>query len=186
MADLNISIIASSDDAEEPSAPAVPNLTSSDLDFYGGPNEHVGLRFQNATIPAGATILTAVIRFTAHNSRSPVLHPQTIYCQDVDDAPTFTTDSGNVSTRNKTNASANWQPSATTAEAQFDTANFAAALQEVIDRPGWASGQDVAVLFVGAGSEDNAADAWAFDHGSDVPQIRITYGEVTAGYALVF
>lgn len=186
MAALNISVIASSDDAEEFNAPASPSLISHDLDFIQPIDAYIGIRFQSVTIPPGSTINSAVIRMTANLTYTGTGATYTISCHDTDDAPTFTTDSGNLSTRTKTTASVLWAPGATTSGNQYDTADFTAALQEVIDRPGWASGQDIAVIFQGQDSGKDKRDYWAFDHGSDVPQIRITYTEFLAGYALVF
>jgi len=183
MADLNISVAAGSDDAEETSAPSVPNLTSSDLDFYNGTVEYVGIRFLNVTIPAGSTIDTVIIRGTAKTTRSGSGHTQTIYCEDIDDAPTFTAANGNISSRTKTTASASWTPGAVTANNTYDTVDFTAVLQEVIDRGGWASGQDVAVIFVGSTWQDSARDWYSFNNGSNYPQIRITYTPPAAGGA---
>jgi hypothetical protein len=179
MTDLNISVAASSDDGEEASAPAEPGLISTDLDFYAGTDNYVGLRFLNVTIPAGSTIDSVVVRFVAVNNRTDV-HHQTIYCEDIDDAPTFTTDSGNISSRTRTSASQAWDPGDLTANASYDTADFSAVLQEVIDRGGWASGQDVVVLILGSTTQTVQGEAYSWDSSSNFPQLRITY---TTGHA---
>jgi len=188
MTTLNISVIASSDDAEESHAPTTPVLTSVDLDFMRHDYDYVIIRFQDVTIPPGSTINSVIIRMTAAGTRTGTGHGNTIYCEDIDDAPTATTESGNISSRTKTSASVLWTPPAIEKESQYDTADFTAALQEVIDRPGWASGQDIAVIFIGTTQETGPRDFYAFDHGSDVPEIRIDYTAAVpvGGYALVF
>jgi len=186
MTELNISIIAQSDDAEERYAPAEPNITSTALDFRQPTNDYVGLRFQNVTIPPGSTIISAIVRMTSEITDGGASSPQNIYCEDIDDAPTFTEVSGNVSTRTQTTAFVLWTPGAVVAASQYDTADFTAALQEVIDRPGWASGQDVVILFVGIGAADDKRVFWSFDHGSNVPQIRIAYSVAEQGYVWMF
>jgi len=183
---LNIYVAANSDDAEEFNAPAVPGLESTDLDFYSQNDMYVGMRFQGLTIPPGSTILTAIIRMIAKTSRTGTGHRQTIACEDTDDAGTFTTASGNLSTRTPTDATINWTSGNTSSGSPYDTDDFAAVLQEIIDRPGWASGQAVAFIFRGSGVRDHAQDCYSYDNGSNFEQLRITYTSPVGGYALVF
>lgn len=184
MTELNVYVAASSDDAEEPSAPSAPNLTSTDLDFYDGSSSWVLVRFLNVTVPAGSTINSAVVRFQSASTFGGTGHSQNIYCQDADDAPTATTDVGNISSRSLTSASAAWTPPATTQNNYYDTADFASALQEVINRPGWASGQAVVVLFRGSTTQTNRSEMYSYDSGGDPPQIRIDYTTPAAGITM--
>lgn len=189
MTALNISVAHSLDDAEEPAALGKCNATSTDLDFYAALDEWVGCRFQNVTIPPNATIDTCIIRFTAKTARGGVTcHRQDIACEDHDDAPAFVHDAvDNIPNRTRTTAQTiDWTPIGVIPDATIDTDDFTASLQEVIDRPGWASGQAIVVIFKGSGPETNFLDAHSYDHGSAYPQIRITYTPAVAGYALIF
>jgi len=72
----------------------------------------------------------------------------TIQAQASDNAPTFTSTASNISSRTKTTASVPWTPAAwnTVGESGPDqrTPNLAAVIQEVVRRPGWASGNAIA------------------------------------------
>lgn len=170
---LNISVAASSDDAEETSAPSSPGLTSSDLDFYSSSSSFVFVRFLNVTIPPGSTINSCVVRMVP-NVTSSDCHDQTIHCEDIDDAPTATTTSGNVSSRDRTSGTA-WEVPDVVTDTYFDTVDFASDLQDVIDRVGWASGQDIAVIFVGSTNNSDYSSVYSYNSGADFPQIRIDY-----------
>jgi len=99
----------STDDAEEDSSGNM-SLTGSFLNMMGGGgNRSVGLRFRNVTIPQGATIDSAYIEFVVANSTSAAT-ALTIFGQDYDNAPTFSTATSNVSSRTKTSASVSWNP----------------------------------------------------------------------------
>ena len=184
MTALNVFVAQSVDDAEEFSGTGLCVTGDGDLDFYGGIDEWIGCRFQNITIPAGSTIDTCIIRFTSAQDRSGTTpYLQDIACEDIDDAPVFVdAQANNIANRTRTTAKViDWQPAGVVLDATFDTADFKASLQEVIDRGGWASGQDVVVIFVGAGAGDNRCEGWAFDHGSNFPQLRVTYTAAGGG-----
>ena len=105
----DIRVNQSNDDAEESSTGNM-SLTGSFLNMMGsGGNRSIGLRFRNVTIPQGATIDNAYIEFIVANSTSGAT-ALTIYGQDYDNAPTFSTATSNVSSRTKTSASASWNP----------------------------------------------------------------------------
>lgn len=148
-----ISVAAGSDDAEESSSAGV-TLTSSDLELvFDSSNQTVGLRFNGLAIPSGATISNAWIQFHADESQSETTH-LTIFGQNVDSAPTFTTSSGNVSSRSRTSHSVTWDPaawSAGDAGADQKTTNLAPILQEIVNRSSWSSGNSVAFIITGTG-----------------------------------
>jgi hypothetical protein len=146
-------VTASSDDAEE-GATGTVNLTSGDLELVTDTSvQTVGLRFSGLNIPAGATITNAYIQFVADESQS---EPTTLSlaAQAADNAATFTTTSGNISTRPRTSATTSWSPPAWTASdvgpAQR-TPDLTAVVQQVVSRPGWASGNAMAFIVTGSG-----------------------------------
>lgn len=165
-------IAASADDAQQ-SADTVTlgdnNINISATTQYGG------FRFNNVTIPAGATINSADITLTTY-SDSYDDPDTTIYGEDIDDAPAFTTTTNNISGRTLTTASVAWTAT------NIGTANKASPdiksiIQEIIDRPGWTSGNDIAIIIKG-NSGTSTFRVRAYDYGSGYPQLNIDY---TAG-----
>ena len=147
-------VSASSDDAEE-SASGNINLTSSDLELvYAGSNQIVGMRFNGITVPQGASIVNAYIQFQVDEIPTPVTS-LTIRGEDIDDAATFTTSSGNISIRPTTTAAESWSPVPWTgvgdAGPDQQTPNIASVVQEIVGRSGWASGNSLVIIITGTG-----------------------------------
>ncbi|HEY3003520.1 MAG TPA: right-handed parallel beta-helix repeat-containing protein [Kribbellaceae bacterium] len=154
-----VRIAASSDDAEE-SATGSYYGTSSDLELvYDGNNQVVGLRFPGLAIPAGATITNAYIQFEADETQSEAT-TLTIQGQAADNAVTFSS-ATKPSTRPRTTASATWSPPAWTLVGETGpsqrTPGLAAIVQEIVSRPGWASGNALAVIITGTGHRTTRA-----------------------------
>lgn len=148
-------IAASADDAEEEDA-ANHDVNTGGVDLemiFDGRDQIVGMRFTGLTIPKGARILDAWIQFQADGSTSGATS-LTIEGHDVDDAPTFTTTRRNLSDRSRTTASVDWTPASWTSGEQGAaqrTPSLVAIVQELVDRSGWAAGNDVAFLVTGSG-----------------------------------
>jgi PKD repeat protein len=154
-------VLASADDAEEAAAGGM-YLNSSDLELvYDGSNQKVGMRFTAVTVPKGATITRAYIQFEAKETQSEVTN-LLIQGLAADNATTFTTASGNVSTRPRTAASVSWSPPAwgVIGEAGLNqrTPDLTAVIQEIVNRAGWASGNALALVVTGTGHR--TARAW--------------------------
>ncbi|MFQ6070095.1 MAG: DUF2341 domain-containing protein, partial [Candidatus Aminicenantales bacterium] len=102
---ISIRVNQSSDDAEELVSDGDMYLDSSDLemiyDSYHGGDQKIGIRFQNVTLPQGATITSAYIQFTVDETDSGTTN-LTIYGEDTDNASTFSSTTGNISSRTKT------------------------------------------------------------------------------------
>ena len=181
--DFSRKVSQSSDDAEQ--LGSTVTLTSSDLDiFQDSEADYIGIRIQNVTIPAGATINAAVIRFVAQDDGpSSTNGSMTINCEDADDAATFTTGSNNISGRTLTTASAAWSNAEIWLTNQsYDTPDFSQTVQEVIDRGGWASGNAMVVVLTNNSSNANDRDAHSYDGNSSLaPELRITYTEALPG-----
>jgi hypothetical protein len=150
----DVRVAAGSDDAEEAAGGAV-SLSSSDLEMVldGSVVQTVGMRFARLGVPAGATVTGAYVQFVADESQSEAT-ALTIRGQAADNAPAFTTASRNVSSRAATSAAVSWQPPAWTAGAAGAaqrTPDLASVVQEVVNRPGWASGNALALVVSGSG-----------------------------------
>ncbi|MDP9181307.1 MAG: hypothetical protein M3P04_00850, partial [Actinomycetota bacterium] len=149
----DIPVRAGADDAEQRDSGSVL-LTSGDLDLFvdgTSTNSVVGLRFTGVDLPAGAVVTRAYVQFTADESGSATSSLQ-LRAQAADNAPAFTTSSGNLTSRTLTSAVAAWAPppwTAPAAGAAQQTSDLTAVLQEVLGRKGWARGNAVALLVTG-------------------------------------
>ncbi len=149
---VDVRIAASADDAEESNSGSVL-LTSTDLELvYDGSNQTVGLRFPGLNVPQGAEVLEAWVQFEADETSSSAASVQ-IQAQAADNAPTFTTAKNNVSSRARALGTVPWIPPPWTttgvAGPAQRTPNLAALIQAVVDRPGWAPGNALALLITG-------------------------------------
>lgn len=152
---LDRRVAAGADDAEENGAGVVA-LTSSDLEliFDNGANQIVGVRFTNVTLPPGATVTNAYLQFAVDEVTTGAA-ALVIAGEAADNAPTFNNSSGKISPRVKTTANASWSPAPwTTVGAtgvEQRTPNLAAVIQEIVNRPGWRSGNALAFIITGSG-----------------------------------
>ena len=156
---VNVAIAASADDAEEYTqaftfngssfAAGDVSLTSSDLELnYDkgfGTGQVIGLRFTDVNIPAGATISDAYIevqRFPGNNGGDDATIPTiTITAQTGDALTEFVSQSNDISSRPKTNASVAWQ-----VDPFVSGANRTPNLASVITEAGGSSGTLVFIL----------------------------------------
>ena len=158
---INVRVSASSDDAEECSH-GVVELDSSNLELVRANNldgdtncvsdQEVGMRFLGLTIPQGATITNAYIEFETDETNNEPTN-LTFFAEDIDDAPTFTSVLHNITTRAKTSASVPWNnvPAWNIVDEKHQTPDLSRIIQEVINRPGWVSGNDLVIIVNGAG-----------------------------------
>jgi hypothetical protein len=146
------------DDAEERVNGKVA-LGNNDLELVnsteGGVtgNQTVGLRFRGVAVEPGSTITNAYVQFQADESQSGAT-TLTIQGQAADNAPVFVNAAFNISSRPRTSASASWSPAAWTvgqAGPAQRTGSIAPVIQEIVDRPGWASGNSLVLIVTGTG-----------------------------------
>lgn len=172
---VEVRIAASSDDAEEPTGGA-GDLTSSDLEMTldGSTNQTVGMRWPGLAIPQGATITGAWIQFTSKQADTQVTN-LTFQAQAADAAATFASTALNLSSRPRTTAAVSWTPAAWTsgaAGAEQRTPDLKTIVQEVVSRPGWASGNALAILVTGSGRRNG----WAYNgNASAAPLLRVEF-----------
>ncbi|HSF16449.1 MAG TPA: Ig-like domain-containing protein, partial [Vicinamibacteria bacterium] len=172
---VDVRIQKSSDDAEE--GPVAVDLSSSDLEmvYDGGFNQTVGLRFSNVEILPGATIVNAYVQFQVDEVPS---NPTTLLIegQASDNPPTFTTAAANVSSRPRTSASVAWFPPpwpvGGAAGPDQRTPNLTPIVQELIDRPGWSSGN--AMVLIVSGTGERVAESFNGDS-QGAPLLHIVY-----------
>jgi hypothetical protein len=165
---FNRFITSGTDDAEEVGAgslvgtPGVMDLPSSDLEMNkdGSRCQVIGLRFSNMNIPSGATITNAYIQFTTRGDKAPSSGPLTIKAEAADNPGTFTAAYFNISGRTVTADSVVWpgsiDPSWGTSGGgsrglEQRTPNITSLIQNLVNRPGWASGNAMSFVFTGNG-----------------------------------
>lgn len=171
---LEVAVASSSDDAEQRSSGTV-NLGGADLELVvdGSNQQTVGIRFAGVTVPRQAAISTAYVQFTA-DEKSSGSAALTLRAQDADNPGTFTTAKNDVSSRPTIAPSVAWSPaswdSVGAAGPAQRTAELKALLQAIVDRPGWASGNAVALVFTGSGTRT----AEAMD-GTASPILHVEY-----------
>jgi hypothetical protein len=167
----DVRVNAGSDDAEQSSSGNM-NLTSSDLELVNdGSDQTVGLRFNGLNIPRGATISKAYLQFVVDEANSEATS-LSIRAQAVDSAPTFSTSTNDISSRAKTAAAVAWSPGAwSTLEAQQNSPDLSAVINEVTSRGGWAVGNSLAIIITGTGHRT----AHALEFGSGAPLLHVEY-----------
>jgi C1A family cysteine protease len=155
---IKVRVSASSDDAEEfPSGEMY--LDSSDLElvydaWQDRGNQTVGVRFNGVDIPQGAKILDAHVQFQVDE---PNWEPTSLEIEgeDIDNAPSFLEADWNISSRARTDAQVSWSPEPWTIVGEPGpaqrTADISSIIQELVDRPGWASGNSLAIIITGTG-----------------------------------
>ncbi|HFD32169.1 MAG TPA: hypothetical protein ENJ28_05615, partial [Gammaproteobacteria bacterium] len=172
---IDVTVNSSSDDAEETASGSM-KLGSPSLELVqGGSTQTVGLRFNNLLIPQGATIRNAYIQFVAGETTS-IATNLNIAAEAVNNAQTFNSSNGNITSRYLTAATVSWSPAAwnSIGEAGLDqrTPNIASVVQEVIDRPDWVVGNSLALIINGSGKR--VADSFN-GNPSTAPKLHIEY-----------
>lgn len=192
---LNLQVGAEDDNASQDSADAVSLVDGSPI--IDSTTEHVGSRWQNVTVPAGATIDAAT--FSISIASASFDEPQhQVRGEDSDNAAAFTTGTNNIDARPRTTAVTQWNSADLGAAANdwFEWgapngsptagANLNAIVQEIVDRGGWASGNAIVFIF-----EQHTLDAlrdlqpWLYGGNSLLaPKLDIDYTAGAASAAL--
>ncbi len=157
---IQISINSKNDDAEE-FASGQMYLGSSDLELVNNGSSRgdqtIGLRFNNVPLLPGTVVQEAYVQFTVDEtgSFSNVSGTKSIYGERSDNATTFTSETHNISSRPRTSAVVHWDPpwwnTVGLAGPDQQTPDLKAIVQEVIDRPGWNTGNSLALIIEGSG-----------------------------------
>jgi len=176
---INKRVSKGTDDAEE-----YPNgdmyLNSSDLELaYSETSQIVGIRFDKLSIPKNATITRAYLQFRVDENSSGDV-PLTIHGQAVNNATTFNNTSFNISSREKTSASVEWNPAAWNLIGEVNnsqrTPELNNVIQEITSRSGWVSGNALAFIISGNSLDKRVADSFEGDR-AGAPLLHIEYTE---------
>jgi hypothetical protein len=197
-----------SDDAEEGSPnssdPLRVTTSSSDLEMHnetlaeGGVdwNDLVGMRWNNITIPQGATITNAQIQFHVDETNPNLPLTVVFDGHDIDNSPTFTScgSCGDISSRAGTSASVNWAipdwVSVSDEGAAQLTPDLSSIVQEIVNRAGWTSGNSLTIMIrdwvdTGSPTAERHAEAFNGEAGS-APEITISYSTASPDLPVCF
>ena len=152
---LDVRIAQSSDDVEENLAGAM-YFNSSDLELGNDPSyngdQTVGLRFQNVSIPQGATITAAYLEFEVDETGSSATSVS-IAAEAGDNAAAFTAASFNLTGRLPTIASVAWDiPVWNTINQKQQSPDLSTVVQEVVSRTGWSANNSMVFIITGSGT----------------------------------
>jgi uncharacterized protein YjiK len=171
---LDVRVASGADDAEERASGSI-YISSSDLELvYDGSDQTVGMRFTGVTIPQGATILTAYVQFQVDESTSGATS-LLVAGEDTDSALAFSTATWDISSRARTDAVVPWSVAVwSRGEAGPDqrTPELSAVVQEIVDRPGWSSGNALAIIITGTG--ERVAESYEGD-AAGAPLLHVVY-----------
>jgi hypothetical protein len=119
----------------------------------GGDND-VAARFQTVAVPQGATIISANFRMTAQSLTGTASNVTTrFYLEDTDDAAA-PGGSRRPSQLTGTTAYTDYTPTAWVTDTQYSV-DLVDEVQEVVNRPSWASGNDMLVFSIDQATPDN-------------------------------
>jgi hypothetical protein len=142
--------------------------------FSGNP--HMGAaRFNNVTIDQGTTIDSATFNGTSHDDYNCACTISArVYLEDADTSAALTTT--NINDKVLTTANSTWDIHDLDPDTEYSV-SITSAVQEVLDRAGWASGNSMSVLL-----RDNSSTAneyqifWSYNgNTSFAPELHITY-----------
>jgi PKD repeat protein len=159
-------------------------VNSSDLELVtdGSAVQTVGIRWTGLAIPNGAVITAAYIQFAAKEAQSVVTN-LTFRAEASDNAASFGSSAFNVTSRPRTTASSLWSPVAWVvgeAGANQRTPDLSHVIREIVSRPGWASGNAIAIVVNGTGHRT----AWAYDgSAAAAPLLHVEYTGASASMA---
>ena len=159
---IEVRVSQSSDDAEEFTSESSVGpagtvyLDSSDLELVEDDDafQVVGMRFADLALPQGATITRAYVQFTVDET-TDTSTDVTVQGEASDNAETFSDTEEGISSRPLTSASVTWSPAPWTdggaSGAEQQTVDLAPVIQEIVDQPGWQSGNALAIIMQGSG-----------------------------------
>ena len=184
-----VTLDLSTDDVEQEND-EVDSYFDDDLDcgWEGEPADqnilNMGLRFRGIYVPQGASIDSAFVRLHAHEGKSAAdVAIIDIYGEATDDAATFDSigfnDNYLVTDRPRTNAKATWTVDEDWVIWQgYQTADIGSIIQEIVNRPGWQSGNAIALLFLGndqgPSTVENAREFTSFENIADPDDVDPT------------
>lgn len=157
---IDVRVADDNDDVEEKITGGVVSRTSSDLELTyenesAANNQIVGIRFRNIGIPQGSEITNAYIVFKVDETNS-IATSLTFTGENVDDAAGFSGTNSEVSSRlaaNPTPRPVDWNSIAAwdTVNQEHQSPDLTDIVEDIVNRAGWASGNDMVFFITGTG-----------------------------------
>lgn len=142
-------------------------------------DEWIGWLFANVTIPQGAVILSAyleveLVQVGVPNTATPW---HQFWGQAADDAGVFAATTSNISGRTRTSASMIWNQVMTGKSTgdRVSSPTLASIIQEIVNRPGWASGNDIAIVAKGLAADRYLGLRFYDNAAGDAAALTVTY-----------
>ena len=181
MTTLNLQVGASEDDGVWVDGKSIwaNNATAESLggNWNGGTLRNF-YRFTAVSVPS-SSVSSAVItlRATRNDTVTPCIVALSAIAEDSASAPSSYSD---AISRTLTSSASSWTLGSWSSGSDYTSTDLATAIQEVIDRAGWASGNAIVVVASDNGSSSSATRTWRTYDGSSTlaPKLAITY---TAG-----
>lgn len=131
-----------------------------------------GYRFLALDIEQGSTIVSAYLQIMPYDDW-PAGGTATVKGEAVDDAATFS-DLTDFDGRTRTAASVTWNPGVWATGVWATSPNLASILQEIIDRPGWSSGNALVLLTAAPIGPTHSGDSYDAE-GENAPRLEVTW-----------
>lgn len=166
---------------------AIAGMDADGLPLGGKNSDYhdAGFRFQNVTVPKGSTIGSAHLELYRNWDNSIGTLSGTVYAEDVDDAVTFTGGvPGELYNKTKTTANAAFDIDCSVGYGTAISSDLKAVIQEIVDRDGWASGQDIMLIWWFTGTPDGTyceVKDYSTANGTHNARLTITYTEGAGG-----
>lgn len=140
------------------------------------------LHFTTVPIPAGATITEAKVQVQYGGFESDsVGETFDISAEDVDSSSAPTTAS-EVIDATLTTANATWTVASMVAGTWYDSPDLKTVIQEIVDREGWASDNNITIIFHNNSVGDWMVRWWSRNQGATyAPKLVITYSTGSSG-----
>lgn len=177
---LNVKVGAGADDAWEKDDGTGFDGIGDDLSCSASSNaslrRNTGLRFDNVTVPNGATINDpTTLSIWCLNTFTDDIDAD-ILCEDVDDAANFV-DTADVTSRARTGVGGTWVADSL-GIGKATSPTFHSAMQTVVNRGGWASGQAMVVFLDGLDSVSETTTLDSYEGNTmEAAEIDIDYTE---------
>jgi hypothetical protein len=133
-----------------------------------------GSRFTGVTIPRGARIDSAILEFFLEKFDDAAFDN---YGEAVDDAVDFASNA-DVASRSRTSATVAWDSLNLGTGAYKSSPDLKSIIQELVNRAGWVSGNDIVLLQVGRNATAQSLQYRTCDHANaatEAPKLTIDY-----------
>jgi type IV pilus assembly protein PilY1 len=148
-----------------------------------------GMRFTNITIPKGSNITAAYLTIRADASRSGTTVYSKVRGEDADNPAQFS-DITDYWDRPRSSAEVNWDGIPEwTLDSEYNSPDIKTVIQEIIDRAGWVSGNDLVIFWDDHDDRSDHASGcsrrgYSYDGSSaKAPKLHIEYIPPAAGAA---